>query len=109
MKLPQYGAPLEAGRVVSSGTLRTQDLLRAFADEYERMMPFNGKRLVREARAAITNLEEADPHRIVAESALFTLDELHNELIIIAAAHNLAFGTEEGDGACFGFWTTDDD
>src|SRR5947209_697852 len=92
---------------VSHGTLRTQDLLRAFADEYERLLPFNGARLANEAREiaeAVENYPDNGPH----DEAADVLAELEDALGEIAAREgDYYFGAIEGDGADFGFWATE--
>jgi hypothetical protein len=99
----QHGGYISEG-AISSGTLRTQDLLRTFADEYERVLPFNGKRLANEARDMATLLETAyrNPHRV--DEADEMLSDLIDALNDIAMREGLYFGAHEGDGACFGYW-----
>jgi len=76
---------------ISHGTLRTEDLLSAFADELEWLTGPND--LSKEAQEINPESEEAS--------------ELVNDLI--DALQELAppycyFGAHEGDGADFGFW-----
>ena len=83
---------------VSCGTLRTADLLAAFADEYKRLVPFNSVPLVMEARAVDPDSDEADE----------ILTELFDALGGCAQREgNYVFAAHEGDGADFGFWPVD--
>lgn len=95
-------------RAISSRTLRTQDLLRSFADEHEALVPFRSKNLVAEARD-YANMLDLEFHSAMLEETLRTaadeiLKEVMDELEDIAAKEGYIFGTQEGDGACFGFW-----
>jgi len=104
-KFSQYGNPFNTG-TVTHGTLRTQDLLRAFAKEYESLAPFNERTLVRGAYEAADLLDrEGDAvsdsdHDLCAE----IISDLSEALDRIAQAHGCYFGTTEGDGSDFGFW-----
>jgi hypothetical protein len=103
---------------VSSGTLRTPDLLRAFAEAYLALCPTNGRKLHDEAMRAAdvrdayesgreVNVgdEDEDPY---AEDIVGDLMDAINYTLGQA---NLpyTFGSQEGDGACFGFWRNDED
>lgn len=103
VRVSPHGGYLNEG-AISSGTLRTQDLLRAFADELERLVPFNSRQLTFEARSMAEELDSGvgwDDGEEVAKEVLFDLDR---ELNHLSSPHGLYFGTQEGDGACFGFW-----
>jgi hypothetical protein len=82
---------------VSSGTLDTGVLLRAFADELlrlnirERSIPYAG--LIREAQSI-------DPE---SDDAGELLDDLTSALCELAGPY-FYFGAHPGDGADFGFW-----
>jgi len=88
---------------VSTGTLRTEDLLEAFAGELEdhvrankrcRGLDLPGKRkLIREAYAVDPESDTAD--HVIAELM---------EALETFAPPYCYFGTLEGDGADFGFW-----
>lgn len=87
---------------ISSGTLRTEDLLETFADELECLVRQHGwlydddsgvKKLMRDAT-------EADPE---TEDAASIVDDLINALNEYAPPY-ATFGAHEGDGADFGFW-----
>jgi hypothetical protein len=87
---------------ISHGTLRTEDLLVAFADALNTYGSGEGNaKLVMEAFEAVqamtTNIIDGDEaSEIVAE--------LEDSLDEIAAQHGLCFGAHEGDGSDFGFW-----
>lgn len=108
VRVSPHGGPLNEG-CVSSGTLRTQDLLRAFASEYERLVPFNSHNTVQEARGLAETLDEGEASLGDETSAEEVVNELQDELSRLATPHGLYFGTTEGDGSCFGFWQLEDD
>jgi len=90
---------------ISHGTLRTQDLLRTFADELERLNPFNSLRRCIEARRLADELDAGDyPDAALLDDSGDALDALIDELDRIAGMHGAYFGTSEGDGSDFGFW-----
>ena len=83
---------------ISTGTLRTLDLLEAFASEAEARCGDMATRAVSTARIYL------DPDAIVDdEQAQETLDELRF-LLEDSCPPFVYFGTLEGDGADFGFW-----
>lgn len=91
---------------VSTGTLRTPDLLRAFATELERVLPFNGRSLAIEAREAAANYPRGNE---MQEHAVWVLGEVIAQLDDIADREGMTFGAHEGDGADFGYWKLEDE
>lgn len=83
---------------ISSGTLRTLDLLEAFASEAEARCGDMATRAVSTAHIYL------DPDAVVDdEQVQETLDELRF-LLEDSCPPFVYFGTLEGDGADFGFW-----
>lgn len=107
-KSSPHGGPINEG-VISSATLRLQDLLRAFGAEAERVMPFNCAALAREARECADALDDDEAPEVLSENASYILEQLESQLGEIAAREGMWFGACEGDGACFGYWLNDDD
>lgn len=86
---------------ISTGTLRTEDLMISFADELAMIAPDHD--LVKEA-AAVQTLWAAGWNDIYDHDlALDLVNELQDELSTNAPPY-CYFGTLEGDGADFGFW-----
>ena len=87
---------------ISTGTLRTLDLLEAFASEAEARCGDMSTKAVSTARIYL------DPDAIVDdEQAQETLDELRF-LLEDSCPPFVYFGALEGDGADFGFWVDRD-
>jgi hypothetical protein len=84
---PQLGS-------ISSGTMRPEDLLEAFADELEWLRPRGHSRLILEARNVDT---------MGNEEKLLVLSDLFDALDECSPPY-CYFGASEGDGACYGFW-----
>ena len=85
---------------ISSGTLRSEDLLSAFSWELERSkLTRSQRKTVNEANHWLdTDEDERDE---------YTGSELVNELMDILneyAPEGIYFGAHEGDGSAFGFW-----
>lgn len=89
---------------VSSGTLRTMDLLSCFAGELEYHLDNQGpdyaapelRELVKDAYAAY----DADDDNDCVDALVDELQDALEEF----APEGAYFGTAEGDGADFGFW-----
>ena len=96
MKYASFGS-------VSTGTLRTADLLDAFADELEYQVQCNAE-LPLSHRESLLNMvwdaREIDPDH---EDADEILNDLQDALQEFAPPYSY-FGANEGDGADFGFW-----
>ena len=96
MRTPQIGS-------VSTGTLRTEDLLDAVIGEAEYLSGSTASmsKTLRKAYDAANAITDYD-----SEDAGYALEELIDALNEYAPPH-MHFGTLEGDGAHFGWWPTD--
>ena len=107
MKSPMIGS-------VSTGTMRTEDLMPAFADALSLMPAYSDTEIVR--RATLKLLDDVEkflgsPEALPgwdSEEAQWLMQELFDELDNHAPLH-MRFGSHDGDGADFGFWPTDFD
>ena len=91
---------------ISEGTLKTEDLLQAFADELSGYQPTQHSSLLEDAwvLANHANDERDAPDQTMwEENASFIVNNLQDALNELAPPF-CYFGTLEGDGACFGFW-----
>jgi len=82
---------------VSTGTLRTEDLLNAVIGEIK-YLEIPGTQEILDEASAITDFD--------AENSVFILEELFEKLNEYAPPH-MQFGAHDGDGADFGWWPTD--
>ena len=93
----------ELGTIIQ-GTLRSEDLIEAFAEELERVD--DEKQYVELLREC-----EAFQDQVEADFDLHGAGELISDLtnaLQDAAPDFCYFGASEGDGADFGFWVSDD-
>lgn len=90
---------------ISHGTLRSQDLLRAFADEIERQNEGKTLSIVTEARATATRIDADDLDDDVFVDEL-TLDMMR--ILDESAPDGCYFGTHIGDGSDFGYWPNEE-
>jgi hypothetical protein len=98
MKYASFGS-------VSTGTLRTEDLLSAFASELDYQLKRQPKSFKRGAmRKLINEANRIDPD---SDDASDLVNELQDALSEFAPPYGY-FGTLEGDGADFGFWLSSD-
>ena len=90
---------------ISWGTLRDEDLIRAFTEEMYRLAPFNNRKLRYEAEQWLEDYAagQEPPHGALIVNDLF--DVLND----IAAAHGAWFGALEGDGSDFAFQSYNED
>lgn len=93
---------------VSTGTLRTPDLLRRFADELERVLPFNSREVVADARNCASEIDADPGHPGNNDCGVEIVSELIDQLNTIAGREGMYFGAHEGDGADFGYWKAED-
>jgi len=97
---------------ISSGTMRSEDLLDTFADELESFLSDDEtnkeeavyRELIAEARN-VPYTDDGDCEDV--ERAIETVEELFNALDEFAPPYGY-FGAHPGDGACYGFWLPDD-
>jgi hypothetical protein len=91
---------------ISSGTLRTEDLLSTFASELDSLLRVQPRSFKRRAlRTLISEANRTDPD---SEFASDIVDEMQDALNEFAPPYGY-FGTFEGDGAEFGFFLGDID
>ena len=91
-----------ADQTVIHGTLRTEDLVEAFTDEYERL---GGRPSNVELFRSHLLLEEGESREDELHYDLEDLYELLNDL----APEGTSFGAHEGDGSDFAFWTHEEE
>lgn len=92
---------------ISHGTLRTQDLLRTFSDEYRRVLPFNyNHQLAADAFTIAQAIDDEPEHSGHTNTGQEIVNELIDELDVIAEREGMTFSAHEGDGSDFGYWTT---
>ena len=94
---------------VSTGTLRDQDLLRAFADTLDSLqfLGAGGSLLVRDARNQADILDGEDFFGVLRGKAEIYADDVISDLqdaLQEYAPPYCYFGAHPGDGADFGFW-----
>lgn len=106
-KSSPHGGFVSEGTIIS-GTLATQDLLRAFADEYARVLPFNGARLASEAREAADAIDANPLAQVANMTGQDIVTELFEALETIASREGLTFGAHDNDGADFGYWQNEE-
>lgn len=94
---------------ISHGTLRTPDLLRAFADEYERVLPFNSRDAVTDARNCANEIDANPNHPGNYDCGCEIVAELIDALNEIATREGMTFGAHEGDGSDYGYWKLEGD
>ena len=99
IRASEHGGFLVEGSI-SSGTLRSQDLLKSFKEEYERLMPFSNRKLMYEAEEMLEAFNRGEEPEHANEVVHEIADLLHE----IAEKHGFYFGPTEGDGSDFGFW-----
>jgi len=91
-----------ADQTVIHGTLRAEDLVSAFTDEYERL---GGRPSNVELFRSHLLLEEGESREDELHYDVEDLFSLLNEL----APEGTSFGAHEGDGSDFGFWTHEEE
>ena len=89
---------------ISEGTLRSEDLAEAFVSECERL----GIAHTPDGYADVAELREQITDYAEDEDELSYATEAATEILEAVAGGWLYFGASEGDGACFGFWPTDE-
>ena len=90
---------------VSSGTMRTEDLLEAFASELDYQLSRQPRRFARRAYRKLIN--EARARRRRSARASYVVEKLMEALEDFAPPYAY-FGAHPGDGADYGYWLTDD-
>lgn len=88
---------------ISHATLRTEDLLEAFADELEHLVQANGKTGMANQTAVDLINDAREVEDFDSEEASEIVQELSDALNEYAPPY-CYFGANEGDGSDFGFW-----
>jgi len=90
---------------VSSGTMRKEDLIPAFVDALRKLAPNDDDGFLDSVQRRID--EDVDSNYFGSEDADFDFGELFTRLDEQAPSY-FYFGTNEGDGADYGFWLSED-
>lgn len=92
---------------VSHGTLRNEDLLKAFCEEIERYAS-TGYAIVTESRKWLAGEQpdenESNRDEIGQELVIDLIDQLN-----AMSPDNVYFGTLDGDASDFGWWVSEDE
>lgn len=90
---------------LSSGTMRSEDLIPCFLDELLRLDPENKE--AKELEATIEDHDGIDAYCENHDDTCETVDWLFDELNNFAPSY-CYFGANEGDGSDYGFWLSHD-
>lgn len=99
--------------IISTDTLRTRDLIPAFMWALEDRAPETAAKLRKEYAEVFEALDSLDHFldpipTLAQDDAGFLLAELDDALNEHAPA-GCYFGASDGDGACFGFWSFEEE
>jgi hypothetical protein len=106
----------EGGFIVSSATLRTMDLIEATMGIIDGVVPEQAKKLRAEYAGVFQYMESSgdtwlskdawfeEASEEIADLASWLLNETIFDIMCDIAPQAYGYGTQEGDGACFGFW-----
>jgi hypothetical protein len=94
------------GFIVSEGTLRPQDLFPKFLGALEELSPKDAEDIRKEVPPEAWSDENHEWWS--SEDCSWTLNEGLFDLLNTHAPGGYYFGSNEGDGACFGFWAIDE-
>jgi hypothetical protein len=92
---------IQAG-TISHGTLRTEDLIKAFVAELESHTIYTDAPLLKDAAAYLERLNACGESEEIGCEILDALFDALNDI----APEGMHFGALEGDGSDFGFWYT---
>ena len=91
---------------ISSGTLRNIDLFKAFFAEIHDFMGYCN--LDRDIKKFVIDAIENIQPELLDEEELSQKVEIAFDILESIAPEGCYFGTLEGDGACFGFWSIEE-
>lgn len=96
--------------IVSENTLRLQDLMPAFLDTLQELAPAHYAQLTTLPFGFIPAhaMEDDDDDWWASEEAQWRFEKLF-DLLDEYAPEGTYFGSHEGNGACFGFWTHEEE
>jgi len=114
--MPEHLSDHFRNAIISSHTLRVQDLIQSFMSFLEDELPINAPDHVKREYEVIRGINYvqracdgdwsepfADMDDATHESLSYALEDVFN-LMQCIAPKGCYFGSSEGDGACFGFW-----
>jgi hypothetical protein len=101
-------------KVICEGTLRNSNLIRAFGRALADLAPDAHEAIFEDADYMLIRqmLLQGDEYLVDYGRMSAIAENLAADLDVELGAHapdGYYFGTQEGDGACFGFWRLDDD
>jgi len=103
---------VEIDQTVIHKTLRTEDLVEAFTDEYERLGGLESNVTLFRSHLQMEDVNSErrhrDPHLLTVrqENLIYDLEDLFG-LLGGMAPEGTSFGSHAGDASDFGFWTDD--
>lgn len=110
MKTKTMAEKPHEGLEISTGTLRPQDLLYAYADAIEQYCDSDGT-VVRDMRLYAEVLEHSEfgtkNYNDAQEQADWLINEVGDDMLHEVAPRRCYFGSHYGDGALIGFWQLD--
>lgn len=89
---------------ISWGTLKSEDLMKAFADEIDRLSAYSPSVMYEAYEWLEGNHEQQGDEQAASEIVNDLIDWLDSQ-----CPKGLYFGTAEGDGTEFGFWETEEE
>tara|TARA_R110000737_G_scaffold263407_1_gene271431 strand:- start:293 stop:640 length:348 start_codon:yes stop_codon:yes gene_type:complete len=99
-----------ADQTVIHGTLRPEDLVEAFTDEYERLGGRSSNVALFRSHLLLPEAEVGGDVDVVdrEEELSYDLEDLY-EMLNELAPEGTSFGSHPGDGSDFGFWTHEEE
>lgn len=88
---------------ISSGTMRTQDLIPTFLSTLDQLDHAEYVKLAKQYREGLANSKQGYDAYYESDACAWLMEALYDALDD-CAPDGYYFGAHEGDGACYGFW-----